>query len=297
MNRSLTFKLLFLLSSCIFAGDVFAQNDLRGNILDLANSIKGKMGVGIKHVERGDTLSIRGHDHFPMQSVYKFHLALSVLHLVDKGKLSADQKIMIKQSDYFPNTWSPIAKMYPNGNVDLTIKEILAYTVSQSDNNGCDILFRLVGGPEKVNEYIHGLGIPDVAIVNTEAEMHTAWDMQFKNWTTPEAMANLLELFSRKRILAPPTHNLLMEIMEQTITGTKRIKGLLPAGTLVAHKTGMGGNDAGVIAAINDVGIITLPNGDHVAIALFISNTKESVEKLEGVMAKISKLVYDHYSK
>jgi beta-lactamase class A len=296
MNCLFTVQLL-VLSLFIFGGDALAQKDLREEIFDVIYSVDGNMGVTIKNVESGDTLSIHGHDHFPMQSVYKFHLALAVLDQVDKGNLSTDQKIMVKQSDYFPDTWSPIAKKYPNGDVNLTIRELLQYTVSQSDNIGCDILFRLVGGPAKVNEYIQGQGIEDVAIVNTEAEMHAAWDMQFNNWTTPEAMAHLLGLFTQKKILAPFTHHLLMEIMEQTITGNKRIKGLLPAGTPVAHKTGMGGNDTGLIAAINDVGIITLPNGDHIAIALFISNTKESVEKLEGVMAKISKMVYDHYSK
>ncbi|WP_276374820.1 class A beta-lactamase, subclass A2 [Chryseolinea sp. H1M3-3] len=296
MNCLLTVQLLFL-SLFIFGGDALAQKDLRENILDLVNSVDGKMGVGIKNVESGDTLSIHGGDHFPMQSVYKFHLALAVLDQVDKGNLSTDQKIMVKQSEYFPDTWSPIAKKYPEGDVELTIRELLQYTVSQSDNVGCDILFRLAGGPAKVNEYIHRQGIGDVAIVNTEAEMHTAWDMQFNNWTTPTATAHLLGLFTQRKILTPVTHNFLMETMEQTITGNKRIKGLLPVGTPVAHKTGMGGNDAGLISAINDVGIITLPNGSHIAIALFISNTKESVEKLEGVMAKISKLVYDHYSK
>ncbi len=84
--------------------------------------------------------------------------------------------------------------------------------------------------------------------------------------------------------------------MEQTITGSKRIKGLLPKEIVVGHKTGMGGNDEGLIGAINDVGVITLPNGEHLAVAFFISNTKDDVEKLEGAMAQISKLAFDYYS-
>jgi beta-lactamase class A len=149
-----------------------------------------------------------------------------------------------------------------------------------------------VGGPQKVESFIKDLGVKDVSIANTEEEMHKGWDVQFKNWTTPDAMTQLLHLFYNKKILLPPTHELLKDIMQKTTTGPKRIKGLLPAGTVVAHKTGMGGNDE-IITAINDVGIVTLPNGDHIAIAFFISNTKESVGKLEGVMAKISKLVFD----
>lgn len=271
-----------------------AQEKLRMDIVNLTRTIEAETGVGIKHLDRGDTLTVHGQGHFPMQSVYKFHLALAVLSQVDQGKLSVEQKIMIRKENFIPHTHSPIADKYPEGNVELTIKELLSYTVAQSDNNGCDILFGLVGGPKKVESFIHDLGVKDVSIANTEEEMHKGWGVQFKNWTTPYAMTQLLHLFYDKKILLPASHDLLMAIMQKTSTGPKRIKGLLPAGTVVAHKTGMGGNDE-IITAINDVGIVTLPNGDHIAIAFFISNTKESVGKLEGVMAKISKLVFDYY--
>ena len=280
----------------LFTADhVKAQESLQIEIEKLAKSIKGEVGVGVKNIEDGSMITVHGHDHFTMQSVYKFHLALAILKQVDQGKLSVDQQIFIRKEDLFPRTHSPIKDKYPEGNVALSVKEILGYTISQSDNIGCDVLFRLVGGPEKVEAFIHSLGVKDVAIRNTEEEMHKDWDLQFQNATTPEAMVQLLDLFYQRKILATPTHDLLVDMMEKTITGKKRIKGLLPEGVTVAHKTGMGGRDE-IISAINDVGVVTLPNGKHVAIALFISNPTESVEKLEGVMAKISKAAFDYYS-
>ena len=140
------------------------------------------------------------------------------------------------------------------------------------------------------------LGVKDIAIVNTEAEMHRDWEAQFNNWTTPEAMVHVLDLFYQRKILLPPSRDFLVKVMEQTATGKKRIRGHLPAGTVVAHKTGMGGNDAGVISAMNDVGVVTLPSGEHFAIELFVSNPKDSIETVEAVMAKISKLVFDRYA-
>jgi|SRR5688572_3453082 len=290
LAASLTISIIFLLSN-----EIYGQEKLRKEIENIVQTVNASVGVGIRHMESGDTLTIHGNDHFPMQSVYKFHLALAILADVDRGKLSVDQKVFIRKEDYFP-THSPIADKYPDGNVELTIGELLSHTVSTSDNIGCDILFKLVGGPKKVEEYIHGLGVRDIGIVNTEREMHQEWDAQFKNWTSPKAMVQLLDLFYQKKILSSQSRNLLVGIMEQTITGKKRIKGHLPAGTVVAHKTGMGGNDAGVISAMNDVGVVTLPSGDHFAIALFVSNPKDSIETVEAVMAKISKLVFDHFA-
>ena len=84
-----------------------------------------------------------------MQSVYKYPLALAILNQVDKGIFSLEQKIHIKKEDLLPDTWSPLRKKYPDGNADITLDELLNITVSQSDNNGCDILFRLIGGTEE----------------------------------------------------------------------------------------------------------------------------------------------------
>lgn len=274
-----------------------AQHKLDKSIQEIIGSTHGSIGIAIKHFERGDTINYNGTRHFPMQSVYKFHLALAVMDHVDKDQLSLDKKIRIGKEDFIPNTWSPIANQYPQGNVDLEIKEILFATVAQSDNNGCDALFQLVGGPRKVNEYMKGLGVTDISIQNTEREMHQDTDLQYQNWSTPQAAVKALDLFYNGKVLSKTSQATLVDIMESTTTGPKRIKGLLSAGTVVAHKTGMGSRNAdGILSAINDIGIVTLPDGTHFAIAFFISNSKESNEQLEGIMAKISKAAYHHFA-
>ena len=294
MNNFLRTRLAFLFTIVSFTF-AYSQGDLRGSIVQLIESVDAKVGVGVMHLETGDTLAVNGRGSFPMQSVYKFHLALAILHEVDEGRLSLEKEVPIHKNDYIPNTWSPIASKYPEGDIQLTINDLLTYTVASSDNNGCDKLFRTLGGPAKVNAYIASLGINETAIKNTEREMHQSWDVQFKNSTTPVAMAKLLDMFYKGEILFPSSTSVLRNIMEETITGKNRIKGLLPQGTVVAHKTGMGGREK-VISAVNDVGVITLPNGQHVSIALFITETSEDVPTLEKLMAQISKKIFDHYS-
>lgn len=178
----------------------------------------------------------------------------------------------------------------------VTLSELLQYTVAQSDNNGCDILFRLSGGPEKVNEYIHKLGIKNIAIVATEHEMHQAWNLQFSNWVTPYAMVKLLGLFYKGDILSSTSRNFLLKTMENTVTGPDKIKGLLPPGTIVTHKTGSSGRNAeGIKAADNDAGIVTLPDGKHFAIAVFITHSSESDEENARITAEISKAAWDYF--
>lgn len=269
---------------------------LRQQIAQICSSKKAVVGVSVQEIESGDTLSFNGTHHFPMQSVYKFPLALYILSQVDKGIFSLNQPIFISKKDLHPNTWSPLRDSLPNGGFYLPLAELLRYTVSRSDNNGCDILFRQSGGTQTINHYIHSLGIKNISIKATEAQMHKAWNVQFSNWATPVAMTKLLVLFYRGKILLPVTRNFLLKTMEETSTAPNKIKGLLPAGTVVAHKTGSSDrNKKGIRAADNDAGITSLPDGKHVAITVFVSHSAENDKTNAAIIAEISKAVWDYF--
>ena len=292
------YKLLFVvffLQFSVFSS--FSQlSTLRNKIEAIAQNKKAKIGVSILDLNRGDTLTLNNTHHFPMQSVFKFHLALAVLDLVDKGKMKLDQPIFVKKSDLSPNLWSPMREKYPEGNVTLPLSEIIQFTVSQSDNSGCDLLFRLIGGTERANQYIHSLGIKDVAIKNPEVEIQADWSIQYKNWTTPSAATKLLEKFYKKNILSKSSYDFLWKTMVETTTGPNKIKGKLPKGAIVAHKTGYSGtNKDGMVGATNDIGIVILPNGKKFAIALFVSDSMENEKTNDGIMADVAKVVWDYY--
>ena len=88
-----------------------------------------------------------------------------------------------------------------------------------------------------------------------------------------------------------------MNVMIRTSTGDKRIKGLIPSRADVAHKTGTSGTRNGITPGTNDVGIITLPDGKHFVIAVFVSDSRESNAVNERIIAEISKAVWDHFIK
>jgi beta-lactamase class A len=293
MHRILYLIVLIIL---FLSHQTSAQKDvLRKDIEQIARSVGGQVGVAVKHLENNDTLSFNGGRQFPMQSVYKFPLALAILSQVDKGKLSLEQKVHISKNDYFP-TWSPLAKKYPDADIDVPLSEILYLTASQSDNVGCDILFGLLGGPAVAEKYTHSLGIKDIAIANTEREMHQGWDVQFRNWSTPVAMTQLLETYFEGNILSKTQYDFLWKAMVEVPMGGKRIKGQLPEGTVVAHRTGTGARNAeGLAGAMNNTGIITLPDGRHVAITVYITRAPEEDARLEEVIARISRRVFDYY--
>ena len=270
-------------------------NELRQQILHIISTKKADVGVSILGIEDKDTLSIHGNRSYPMQSVFKFPIALAVLAETDKEKLSIHQKVTIRKTDLPTNTWSPIKDKYPNG-TELPLSEIINYTVAESDNAGCDILLRLLGGPNVVNTYLATHNLKNISIHATEAEMHKDWNVQFTNMATPNSAVTLLKAFYDKKLLSGISNNFLMETMIATSTGKYRIKGQLPESTVVAHKTGSSGTNAkGITAAVNDIGIVTLPNGKHFIISIFVSNSYENEASNEKIISDISKSTYDYF--
>ena len=179
-------------------------NELRNQLQQIISTKSATVGISMKGIENKDTLSINGNLKMPMMSVFKFHIALAVLHKVDEGKLNLTQEIFIKKKDLKEDTWSPMKEDYPEGNVSLTLDKILRYTVSHSDNNGCDILINLVGGTKYIQKFINEHGIKDFVIKMNEDQMKT-WKNLYVNTTTPLATTELLEKFFKGEILKEET--------------------------------------------------------------------------------------------
>jgi beta-lactamase class A len=233
-----------------------------------------------------------------MQSVYKLPIAMAVLDRVEHRVFSLDQMVRFLPSDRISKgQHSPLRDAHPQANFDVPLRELLRLAVSESDGVASDILLRLLGGPSTVDLYVHHhLGIEGVRIADSEKVIGLNVAVQYRNYAQPVAMVALLNTLVHNSPLTTEHTGLLMQWMTQTDTGIHRIRGLLPPGTVVAHKTGTSGSDNGITNATNDVGIITLPDGRYLCIAVFVCDSPEKEDTREGVIAKIARVLWDRYS-
>lgn len=298
MTKLLNFTLLLLL---LITSQTAAQtaNSLRQKIQKIVSAKNAEVGVSIISGDGKEVLAVNGDGRFPMQSVFKFHIGLVMLSEIDKGKFSLDQKIKIEQKDLLPNLYSPLREKYPTG-AELKLSQILEYTVSESDNVGCEVLLRLLGGPKAVEDYFIKNKFRDVSIKINEEVMQANWDLQFQNWTTPRAANRILSYFydNDKKLLSKESHDFIWKTMRETKTGANRLKARLPLGTVVAHKTGSSGTNrtTGITAAVNDIGIVFLPGERHFFISVFVTNSKENAETNEKIIADIAKAAWDYFT-
>ncbi|MBP7982493.1 MAG: class A beta-lactamase, subclass A2 [Kaistella sp.] len=286
-----------LLTIVLVSGFCFSQN-LKKEILQITKGKNATVSVSVLDFENNKSVHIKGNKKLPMLSVFKFHIGLAVLNEVDQGKLNLDQKILIKKSDLLENTWSPIRERFPEGDIEMPLGLLIKYTVAESDNNGCDILLRLIGGTETVQKFINSKGVRNFTIKVNEEQMHQGFEFMYLNTTTANSANQLLKDFRDKKIVSKTSTDFLMTTMLETSTGKNKIVAQLPESVPVAHKTGSSGkNEKGLTIAENDIGIVTLPGGKSYALSIFVSDSMESAETNTKMIADISKIVFDYFSK
>lgn len=268
----------------------------------LQKYISGKDArIGVAIIINGkDTVSVNGKRDFPMMSVVKFPLALTVAHWVDTNGMSLNDTVKFSENGLKEDTYSPMLKKYGKSRNAMTVRELLEWSLVESDNNAADILLHRVGGTSGVASIMRQMGISDEIVIGaSEEDMHRDPYLSYLNRATPLAMTQLFDRFYRElRNTSQPYHEI-SAMLEQCRTGLDRLAvPLLPTNATIGHKTGTGfPTPEGRISAINDCGYVCLPDGTSYSIAVFVADSGYDMTATSAIIAEISKIVWKSLTK
>src|SRR5688500_1902913 len=248
----------------------------------------GTVGVSVRHLETGREAHLNRGGSFPMASAFKLPVAVQLLTRVDRREIRLDSMITIQPGDLHPGSGT-LSELFDDPGVVLSVRNLLELMLLISDNSATDVVLRVAGGPARVTERMRALGVEGVRVDRPTVRLIADWlgvrlasdDVSPTQWqelvrassdssrraaagafdtdprdtSTPEGMALLITKVWRGEALSPQSTSLLLDILGRVSTGADRLKGMLPPGTVVRHKTGTIGGTT------NDVGIIELPDG------------------------------------
>lgn len=281
------------LTLALLACPAVAQQPLQRQIRSIAADAHGKVSVACSLPGTALNCDLAPSSRPPMQSVFKLPLGLTILHQVEQGRFTLDQPIPFQKSDLIlPNPYSPLQDKYPQAGVEVPLRALLEMTVSLSDNTAADILLRLAGGAQGVVNYIASLGVSGFHLEDGERALHRDHALQYRNWFEAQGAVRLLRAISDH----PPTtaeHTALLLAWMRS-SRASRLGLDLPEGTIVAHKAGTSNVDDGIAGATNDIGLITLPDGRQLAIAVFVTDSTAGEAVRYQVIARIGRAVYDY---
>lgn len=285
----------------------------------LGASAGGEIGVAAIDLAGGPMVQLNGNDAFPMASTFKIAVAATALEQVEKGRLSLDQMVSIAPDQMVVS--EVIADRFIHPGVALSVANLLELMLTQSDNTATDAIVHLIGGPVAISDWLHRSGIegqrvdrdtgglikdfaglaarPTPAVVSDAIRANPSlerddvpnpsFDNDPRDTSTPLAMANILAKLAKGELLSRTSTQLLLDMMARCRTGEKRLKGILPDSTPIAHKTGTIGG------TVNDVGIITLPDASRIVVVVFVKKSDRPVADRERAIAQVARAIYDFY--
>lgn len=278
-----------------------AESRLLAEFARFATLTDGTVGIAVRDLHSGQSIGINNDTLFPMASTYKVAVAGKIFSLADAGALSLDERL--------PRLGAP-----------LSVTALLELMLTRSDNEATDLLVARAGGPQAVNRWLQSVGIRGQRVDSNTAQLlarakvvtangdepameaalsarqrdardlpNMAFAADPRDTSTPRAMNDLLYAIHQAKALKPGSSAALIAIMARCKTGKARLAGMLPPGTMIAHKTGTL-NGLG-----NDAGIISLPDGRMFAISVFVMKDRRGHVLRDRIMAEVARAAYDYF--
>ena len=297
---------------------------LQKRLDELAASYREPVGIAVADTSEGWMAQVAGDDAFPQQSVSKLWVAMTTMDALDQGKLSLDQDVFLGPQDRSV-FFQPISHKIGATGYATTLRDLVRRALIESDNAANDKLLAEVGGVDAVADMLARKNLTGIRMGADEKNLQAkiaglTWSPEmgvggnFKDararlpdsvrdaamhaylenpldGATPAGLATALVALKRGELLSQESTDTFLSTMSEARTGPRRLKGGLPSGWSIAHKTGTGQDWRGGSIGINDVAVLTAPDGRSYAVVVLMKRTTKPVPARLAFMQQVSKAV------
>jgi beta-lactamase class A len=263
------------------AGAEPAPIDLNARLAEIEAAAQGRLGVAILDTKTGELFGRREFERFPLCSTFKVLAAALVLQRVDSGEEKLNRRVVFSANDVVEH--SPVTKDRA-GAEGMTVAEICAAAITQSDNTAGNLMLASFGGPEVLTQWLRTLGDAATRLDRTEPALNEVPPGDPRDGTTPRAMAYTLQRILLGNVLSKPSENLLIGWLTANATGGARLRAGLPADWRVGDKTGTGAR-----GATNDVAIVWPPDHPPIVITVYLVDTEAPLDVRNAALADVGR--------
>ena len=302
---------------------------LQGELRAIGEGFDGTVGIAVTDAQSYATMAYNGGMACQRQSVSKLWVGVTALDRVDEGVLDLREPVTIRRED-LTLFHQPIRNIVvTRGSFTSDYGDLMIRALTGSDNTANDRLLRRVGGPPAVEGFLRRNAIRGVQFGTDERSKQSEiagldWRQDYAvgrafyeardavpererrqafeaylddpiDGATPDGMALALARLVRGDLLSRPSTQFLLDTLEKTRSGPRRLKGGVPAGWSFGHKTGTGQEFGGIQSGYNDVGILSAPDGTTYGLAVFIQSTRASYAARMAMMQEVTRAVVRHH--
>ena len=296
---------------------------LRDRISALGRGFDGLAGISVVSLRDGWQVDQNAARLYPQQSCSKLWVAITALDMVDQGRVRLDDRVTLGRDD-LTLFHQPLRAKILGGGATTTLGNLLFTAITESDNTANDKLMRSIGGPAAVRDMVERKSLGSIRFYEGERALQSKiagliWSQSYAigdgfykarsalplplrkasferyisdpyDGASPHAVALALARLKRGDLLSPASTARLLSTMGATRTGKARVRAALAPGWKWSHKTGTGQVLQGRIGGINDIGILTAPDGTAYTMAIMTVPNK-SDGAAQGLMQSVTRAV------
>lgn len=259
-----------------------AWEELKRTLWQEIRRFDGTSSVVVEDLQAGWTLVHEPEKPLPAASLIKVPLMEAVFQAAQEGKIRLEDEIILKGSDQVLG--SGVLKSIPPGS-RFKVSQLIELMIAKSDNTAANILIRLLGFDE-ANRYFQNSGLKKTKLVRTMMDFSKR-RRGVENTTTAQDMALSLKRIYRHELISPEVSEICLGFLKRQAIND-RIPARLPAGMVVAHKTGL---ERGVC---HDAGILFTKNGDLLICVLTKNKSKRGSKPAKRFIAALAAHAYDY---
>lgn len=286
--------LAFVIALFISQSAALTDDRLETRLRPLIDAHKGEVAIAVKHLKTSESFTHRADEPMPTASLIKLPIMVEVYQQAHDGKLKLTDPITLKSADKVPG--SGILTTHFSEGATFPLVDAVRLMIAFSDNTATNLVIDKIGLPTTAAR-METLGFPNTKLHSKSFKRETSvFPERSEKFglgsTTASEMIGLLELLHAEKLVSPEASKAMLEHLKKCDDKDKFPR-FLPAGTVIAHKTGS------VNEARTDAGIIFSPNGPIALCVLTAKNEDKSwVADNAGnrICATVAREVFNHFN-
>ncbi|WP_330328800.1 class A beta-lactamase [Streptomyces sp. NBC_00536] len=259
---------------------------LLGRLAALERRHSARLGIYARDTATGRTVRYRATEGFPVCSVFKTVAVAAVLRDLDRDGEFLAHRVRYTAKDVTDSGYAPVTGRPENLAGGMTVEELCAAAIGQSDNAAANLLLRALGGPTAVTRFCRSVGDGTTRLDRWEPALNSAEPGRTTDTTSPLAIGRTYAHLTLAAALAPEDRERLTGWLLANTTGGEKLRAGLPADWTVAEKTGSGG-----YGTSHDVGIAWPPGRPPVVMAVLTTKHEPAAPGDSPLIARAAALL------
>jgi beta-lactamase class A len=261
---------------------------LQQQIENLTTGFKGDVGIYVKDLHTGKSVSINADSIFPTASMVKVPILIGIMDKLNKGELKYHQELTYKDSLFYAGS-DLLASLKHNEKVELS--KVIMLMLTTSDNTASLWLQSLAGTGTRINQILDSIGYSATRVNSRTPGREAGRDKFGWGQTSPKEMATMFEALANRTLLDTASSEKMLRLLGRNYWDEEALS-QIPPDVFVASKNGA------VNASRSEVMYVYGKNARYV-FCICTKNNKDTSWELNNeaweLARKVSKLLWETY--